>query len=130
MEKWRAWKKFQFNLASYYRITKYENRIRISQIKARRYNINIWLKKYFINICNLFYLAIFICSSEQILSQRDQYSKLVSTIVGLKSVTICDDISLELNSNEKVWVSFFFGFSIASFKRMSFTHIYWAYQPT
>ena len=29
----------------------------------------------------------------------------MSTIVGLKSVTICDDISLESNSNEKVWVS-------------------------
>ena len=60
--------------------------------------------KHFIDIKFFFFLAIFVCSSENILSKSNQYSKLMTSIAGLKSVTVCDDRCPE-NSNEKVWVS-------------------------
>ncbi|KAI9551128.1 hypothetical protein GHT06_003105 [Daphnia sinensis] len=47
--------------------------------------------------------AVFVCPSERVLSQVDQYSKLMSTIAGL-NVTIYGDICLT-NSSEKAWVS-------------------------
>ncbi len=45
------------------------------------------------------------CNSDRILNQADQYSKFMSTVVGLKSMTICDDKALLGNSIGKDLVS-------------------------